>query len=329
MKIFLSYAHKNEQLVLDLMRVLNAHDVWMDERLNIGDTWWDKIEQQIASSHCVMLAVSEASLTSEYCRKEIDFARKLNKPIAPVVIEACSIPNDISRLQLIDISNGLTSDATLDLLNGLFEIERSVINPLKPSDDNKHKKTLDINELTFITTNATKKADYEAILGISLQTSSIQIQDIQHQSVEEVALAKVSTGHKMLNKPVFVEQSGIMIRAWGGFPGGMTARFMMPVGLHNVCKMMSLYDDKHVEAVSVIAFTDGLIWRTFVGRLEGTIASEPRYGERLFSWDAILIPQGFTQTLSELGHEKTRAISMRRRSMMQFMQFLQANYTIT
>ena len=55
--------------------------------------------------NAVLAAVSRASVNSQACRAERDYATKLGKPILPVAVEhmpAGLIPTDVARLQIID-----------------------------------------------------------------------------------------------------------------------------------------------------------------------------------------------------------------------------------
>jgi len=322
-KLFVSYARANKAAVQAVTSLLQSHEVWMDDRLNIGQDWWQEIERQIAACHCVMFMISPQSLASEYCQKELDFARKLNKAIAPIVLEPDDIPDWLTRLQIIDLQDGPQAGAVVELLNGLFEIERAVFNPLRPQDHGQQEK-LRIRDLYFATNNERKMQQFEHIIGVPLQIAHISLEDVQHLDAGEVALNKVQKAYQILKQPVFVEQSALAVRAWGGLPGGMTTEFIVPLGLDNLCKMLNVFDDRYAEALSVIAFTDGKLRRKFVGTLPGTIAPHPR-GDG-YSWDTIFVPQGFTHTNAEMGEEQYLSISMRRRAIVQFMQFLQSNY---
>lgn len=327
MKIFISYAHEDTSRILEFQKALEIHDVWFDHRLSVGKEWWNEIEQQISASHCFLLLVSPHSLASEYCQKELDFALKLEKPIAPIMIQETEFPEKLSKFQVINLIGELTLEGTVKLLNGLFEIEREVFNPLKSTRNSlksDYKTKLSISDLYFATTNARKKRMYEQILNTELQTTSLHLDDIQHIDADEVALDKVQKAYSVLKKPVFVDHSSLAVRAWGGFPGGLKTCFYVPVGLSNICKMLQPFEDKYAESVSVIAFDDGSLRRKFVSAVAGQIADKPR-GDG-YSWNNIFIPAGFTKTLGEMSEEEIISLSSRRRAMIEFMRFLQANY---
>lgn len=332
MKIFVSYAHDDSAIVLDLIRVLDIHEVWFDQRLTIGTAWWSEIERQISAAHCVVFFLSPNSVASEYCQKELDVALRLQKSIAPVMIVpmgTMDIPERLSPYQIITVAGENKSDAAVDLLNGLFEIERQVFNPLKPPKNapvNPFAAKLLVSDLYFATTNRIKVQMYESILNVKLQVASISISDIQHVDAGEVALHKVQQAYAILRKPVFVDHSALLIRAWGGLPGGLTTTFIHPAGLANICKMLQPFEDTYAESSTVIAFTDGSLIRKFSGLVPGEIPRIPRGNG--YSWNNIFIPSGFDKTLGEMNDDEILSISSRRRAMVDFMRFLQSNYVV-
>jgi XTP/dITP diphosphohydrolase len=327
MKIFVSYSRADKASILEIVQALKIHDVWFDDRLNMGQEWWDEIERQIAASHCFLYVLSPESLASEYCQKEWAVARRLGKPVAPVMLKTAPVPDELKKLQIIDVSQGLTHMTAVGLLNGLFEIERVVSNPLRRntlSAAGNHARKLAIGDLTFVTRSDHKKLRYEQTLGVQLQVNPIPLDVIQSVDPAEVALKKVQQAHQIVRRPVFVEQSALAVRAWGGLPGGLTRSFVEALGMLNLCKMLDAFEDRYAEAIAVIAFTDGEILRKFVGSLPGRIAERPR--GTAYGWNTIFIPQGFDKTFAELTDEEIQSISMRRPAIYEFMRFLKDTY---
>lgn len=329
MRIFISYAHEDTARVLEVQRALDIHQVWFDHRLTIGAEWWNEIEQQISACHCFLFLMSRQSVESKFCQREIETALKLEKPVAPVMIEPMDIPDKVSKFQVISLVDGFSGENTAKLLNGLFEIERQIFNPMKHTRGRSattQAKRLSVSDLYFATTNLRKKEMYEHILNAELQIAALDLEDMQHVDAGEVALKKVQQAYDILKKPVFVDHSALAIRAWGGLPGGLTTTFLVPSGLGNICKMLQPFDDKYADSVSVIAFADGYMRRKFVGIVPGEIPEEPR-GDG-YSWNNIFVPSGFSKTLGEMTEDEIVSISSRRRAMIEFMRFLQTNYEL-
>jgi hypothetical protein len=86
MPIFLSYSRKDEEVVKVLAQGFGAahREVWFDHDLGGGDAWWDKILDNIRSASVFVFALSDESLQSQPCRAELDYARKLDRPVLPV-----------------------------------------------------------------------------------------------------------------------------------------------------------------------------------------------------------------------------------------------------
>ncbi|WP_028301260.1 toll/interleukin-1 receptor domain-containing protein [Oceanospirillum beijerinckii] len=100
MSIFISYSHQDEGFVSKLAGNLvnsNAH-VWVDKwNLNVGDSILDKVQNAIEESSALIVILSESSVSSEWCKKELNSAlmRELDEKrviILPVVIDDCKIP---------------------------------------------------------------------------------------------------------------------------------------------------------------------------------------------------------------------------------------------
>ncbi len=120
--------------------------------------------------------------------------------------------------------------------------------------------------------------------------------------------------------PVLAEDSGLEVDALGGAPGVHSARFAGPHNdsRANITKLLELLKDTEdrrarFRCVAVLVFPDGEEFLS-EGVLEGQIAQAPR-GSEGFGYDPVFIPQGYTQTLAELGPQIKNRISHRRRAL--------------
>ena len=75
--------------------------------------------------------------------------------------------------------------------------------------------------------------------------------------------------------------------------------------------MMKGIPDKRAFAISTICYYDGEKMAIFEGRVNGTIPNDPQ-GENGFGWDFIFIPDGNSQTFSQMGMGEKNKISMRK-----------------
>lgn len=125
MKIFISYSHDDKAWVNELWRALRDrayHDAWIDQRLVAAQDWWETILQNIEACECFIYIMSPQSISSIYCRTEIEYAIALNKPIIPLMLKTCSYPANLKskRIQYQSINDETTLGDTL------FIIERAL-----------------------------------------------------------------------------------------------------------------------------------------------------------------------------------------------------------
>jgi TIR domain/WD40-like Beta Propeller Repeat len=107
MRIFISYARKDQAAVEALNADLERAriQVWMDEELIGGESWWDTILEQIRSCDLYIFALSPNSLRSRACKAELDYAIALSRPLLPVLIQDVAIQlahPAIARTQMVD-----------------------------------------------------------------------------------------------------------------------------------------------------------------------------------------------------------------------------------
>jgi XTP/dITP diphosphohydrolase len=162
-------------------------------------------------------------------------------------------------------------------------------------------------EAIFVTTNEHKRREVQEILGVELWSADLDLPEIQAIDPAEVAAEKASAARKALGDPdlpVLVEDSGLMVDAWGGFPGALTKWVMKSVGNEGLLRMFAPGEDRSARAVCVVALAeaDGKV-RTFRGEVRGTVAESPR-GEGGFGYDPVFVPHWSSITYAEMGEGK-------------------------
>ena len=159
----------------------------------------------------------------------------------------------------------------------------------------------------FVTTNEHKRREVQEILGVALERADLDLPEIQAIDPAEVATAKARAAREALGRPelpVLVEDSGLMVEAWDGFPGALTKWLMSSVGNEGLLRMLGPDQDRSAKAVCVVALaqTDGNV-RTFRGEVPGIVAQKPR-GSGGFGYDPIFVPEGSSLTYAEMGEGK-------------------------
>jgi serine/threonine kinase PknH len=106
MALFISYSSQDRTTVDALTTALRRgqNQVWFDQELGGGDSWWAKILEQIRDCEVFVVALSGNWLQSKPSQAELRYAQALNRPILPVRIgdvDSMRV-NPLAALQIID-----------------------------------------------------------------------------------------------------------------------------------------------------------------------------------------------------------------------------------
>ena len=105
--IFLSYSRADQETVQPLIDGLRRlrYEMWLDQELSGGQEWWNTILEHLRNCDAMLLAVSEKALESQACLSEFEYAKALNKPILPVMVNRVRptlLWPGLFELQLVD-----------------------------------------------------------------------------------------------------------------------------------------------------------------------------------------------------------------------------------
>ena len=168
--------------------------------------------------------------------------------------------------------------------------------------------------LLFVSSNAGKAREVEAILGAAVERLDLDLPEIQALDPAEVARHKALAAFARTGRPVVVEDTGLAIAALGGLPGALVRWFLATVGPAGICAMIPPGADRAATARTAVATCDRAGVAVFLGETQGEIASEP-VGTGGFGWDPIFRPAGTTRTFAEMEEAEKDAHSMRQRAL--------------
>jgi serine/threonine kinase PknH len=126
MALFISYSSQDRMTVDALTSALRRgqQQVWFDQELGGGESWWNKILEQIRSCDVFIVALSNNWLQSKPSQAELRYARALNRPILPVRIgdiDSMRV-NPLAALQIIDYREP-TVDAGIQLVTAVHSLQ--------------------------------------------------------------------------------------------------------------------------------------------------------------------------------------------------------------
>lgn len=114
--IFISYCHKDKAIVFPVAERLarDGYRVWYDEGIDPGEEWPEIIAEHLNRCTVCVAFVSENSLNSHNCRREINFALLKKKPFISVITEKVELSPgmemQLSTAQCV-LKYALSSDA--------------------------------------------------------------------------------------------------------------------------------------------------------------------------------------------------------------------------
>ena len=140
--IFISYNRKSEAIVKNLVDDIEAlgHNPWFDQELSGGHQWWGEILKQISLCDVFIFILSPESLDSMACKRELDYANHLGKPILPVLvtdgISTNLLPDELSQIQFVDYRDQ-DRKVGIRLAKAIASVPppRPLPNPLPPPPD--------------------------------------------------------------------------------------------------------------------------------------------------------------------------------------------------
>jgi non-canonical purine NTP pyrophosphatase (RdgB/HAM1 family) len=150
-------------------------------------------------------------------------------------------------------------------------------------------------------------------MGFAVERVALELEEPQALDPFEVVEAKARSAWRVLQRPVLVEDSGLHVRAWAGFPGALVKWIEESAGIDAIPRMLDAWPDRSATASCVLAAFDGVELVAARGEVHGKIAGRPR-GSGGFGWDTIFEPEGETRTFAEMTTEEKDRISHRRRA---------------
>ena len=166
--------------------------------------------------------------------------------------------------------------------------------------------------IVFVTTRAEKAQEAER-LGFRVERLDLSLPEPQALDPSDVVTQKARSAYELLSRPVLVEDTGLAIRAWNGFPGAFVKWLETSAGVPALPRMLDGFADRGATAICAIAYCDGGQTVTARGEVHGSIAKQPR-GNGGFGWDTVFMPEGGERTFAEMAPEEKDRISHRRRA---------------
>ena len=171
------------------------------------------------------------------------------------------------------------------------------------------------NRIWFATGNRHKVEEAAEVLapyGIALEHYPLERVEIQADDPADIAAYSLSMIKEDI--PICVEDAGVSLDRWGGFPGPYSSYVLERLGNPGILKLMEGEQNRRAHYVSAVAYRDESGVHIFRGTVDGEIAHSIR-GTNGFGYDPIFIPaEGDGRTFGEMEAEEKNRISHRARA---------------
>lgn len=167
-----------------------------------------------------------------------------------------------------------------------------------------------MKSLTFITGNLNKVKWTQKYSPIPITHKKLDLIEIQSLDIKEVVEHKAKEAYKILKKTVLIEDTSLVMHAYGKLPGTFIKWFLQEIGVTGLCKLAD-NTDREATALVMYGLYDGKTLRFFEGQMDGYIALKPR-GKNGFGFDSVFIPKGQNKTQAEMTDEEFDKFNKRR-----------------
>jgi len=156
-----------------------------------------------------------------------------------------------------------------------------------------------LSDLLFVSSNIHKFKEAKEIFdsfGISIKFFKLNLEEIQSNSIKQIAIKKAQDAFLKCKKPLIIEDDGIFIDSLDGFPGPYSSYVQKTIGNKGILNLLK--KDRSAKFVSIITYCDKNGLESFEGKLDGTISKSQKGNG--WGFDPIFIPKNMQKTFGEL-----------------------------
>lgn len=129
MNIFMCYARVDKPFCREVVRIIDNHDIFVDDRIYAGDDWWEIIVDRIKWCDVFIFLISMNSLKSVYCKRELNIAMRQGKRIVPLLLDEAAeehVPEELKKYHWGNLTGALTDEVVQWIHDSLLKIENSL-----------------------------------------------------------------------------------------------------------------------------------------------------------------------------------------------------------
>ena len=156
-----------------------------------------------------------------------------------------------------------------------------------------------LSNLFFVSSNTHKFKEAKEILdffGIPIQFFQLNLEEIQSNSIKEIAIKKAQDAFSKCKKPLIIEDDGLHIDSLDGFPGPYSSYAHKTIGNKGILNLLK--QNRNAKFISTIIYCDKNGLESFEAKLDGTISKSQK--GKGWGFDPIFIPKNTKKTFAQL-----------------------------
>ena len=158
------------------------------------------------------------------------------------------------------------------------------------------------SELFFASSNTHKFEEVKRILsklGLEINFSKVTLEEIQSDSLGEIAKRKAIDAFSRVQKPLIIEDDGLFIDSLNGFPGPYSSYVYDTIGNKGLIRLLENNQSRNAKFVAIIAYCNDVDdVKLFESSISGKISLSIEDGG--WGYDPIFIPDGETKTYANV-----------------------------
>jgi XTP/dITP diphosphohydrolase len=158
------------------------------------------------------------------------------------------------------------------------------------------------SELFFVSSNNHKFTEAQRILsnlGLEISLFKTTLEEIQSNSLSEIAKRKALDAYSKVQKPVIIEDDGLFIDSLDGFPGPYSSYAYDTIGNKGIIRLLENSESRNAKFVAIIAYCNGVDdVQLFESSISGKISLSIEKGG--WGYDPIFIPDGESKTYANV-----------------------------
>ena len=158
------------------------------------------------------------------------------------------------------------------------------------------------SELFFVSSNNHKFTEAQRILsnlGLEVSLFKTTLEEIQSNSLGEIAKRKALDAYSKVQKPVIIEDDGLFIDSLDGFPGPYSSYAYDTIGNKGIMNLLEKIESRNAKFVAIIAYCNGVDdVQLFESSIPGKISLSIEDGG--WGYDPIFIPDGESKTYANV-----------------------------